>query len=799
MLGWACTLALLSLASFPPPARGDAARDPAQFLEQLRQRRKARTQETDREFDRLVHQGSLLVQQRAYAQARKLLTRAQQLRPDDPSCRRLLAQAEAASGGGAAQNVLDAYKEERVSQGRTHVRLIEHDLFSAEQALEAGQHARARSFAERVLAGAQYHTDAPAAAKLRSRAQAILDTARKAETGNRARQQKADIAALRTRAERDQATHLRSLRERGWKLHEKGKHDEALALADEMLRLAPGNKQALFLRQETRRAMARGDGVGAVRAERTERARDVLTRQIEEEMTVDKDVRAKVVLRGKNAPRGTRGGALERPMDVWERRIRAKLREPITAEFKQTTVADACRHLAQLADCPIVVDPAAVRKDAPFSLPKMTVSFEHWLKWICKIHQASYTVREHAILVTTRRGGDFNRSVTRDHDVSGLLVPTRSIRTTFTGAVQMDKQPPQPVAPPSPTPEGNGDESSKHLVGEGWVRFIKSTVAPESWDRAAEGTVLQEAPVYTISYRNGRIVVVHTPDVQREIEDMLNNFRRARNLQVHILARFLQLDMDFLANIDVDITERIQVVGPYGTDMTTGFDSDPTGADRHPWSIVADIVNDDEVGALQGGVSATGGLSLNYSFLNGDEFNAFLTAVTKHRKGTLLIAPRLTCFNTQRANFQAVTNFNYVRSISSDNEPEIGNVPDGIVFDVQPFVSADHRYITLVLQPQLRTLRTLAEYQFAYGVNRIIQIPTVELKSIATTVTVPDGGTVIVGGLAKADETGGSASVPFLSGIPLLKYIVREWTDAERRSSMVILVTAQIVPDIFEE
>ena len=41
--------------------------------------------------------------------------------------------------------------------------------------------------------------------------------------------------------------------------------------------------------------------------------------------------------------------------------------------------------------------------------------------------------------------------------------------------------------------------------------------------------------------------------------------------------------------------------------------------------------------------------------------------------------------------------------------------------------------------------------------------------------------------------------MPFLSGIPLLKYIVREWTDAERRSSMVILVTAQIVPDIFEE
>ena len=92
-----------------------------------------------------------------------------------------------------------------------------------------------------------------------------------------------------------------------------------------------------------------------------------------------------------------------------------------------------------------------------------------------------------------------------------------------------------------------------------------------------------------------------------------------------------------------------------------------------------------------------------------------------------------------------------------------------------------------------------AEYVGGGVRERFIQIPTVELKSIATTVTIPDGGTVLAGGLAKADETSGMATVPLVSGIPLLRYIFREWTDAERRTSMVILVTAHIVKDIFED
>ena len=122
-------------------------------------------------------------------QARTLLARARTLRPDDEACRRVLAQLEATTAkGGKPETVLKAYRDERVSKSRTHARLLEHDLFAAQQAMAAGKHRIAREAAGRVLAGVEYVTDAAKAADLRTKAQAIASTAQKATLGERVEQ-----------------------------------------------------------------------------------------------------------------------------------------------------------------------------------------------------------------------------------------------------------------------------------------------------------------------------------------------------------------------------------------------------------------------------------------------------------------------------------------------------------------------------------------------------------------------------------------------------------------------------------
>ena len=791
-----CIVALL--AATPLSVLGGG--DPAKFLETLRTKRQADAKASAGEFDRLVSQARLLLQQRAYVQARTLLARAHTLRPDDKACAALLAEANAGAGKlKDPKAVLEAARDGKAAREDTHQRLLEHDLFNAQQALRDGKPDVARDHAARVLAGADYVGDAAKAADLRTRAKAVIASAGEAATDGRAKQQARDLALARERAVQDRDGEISKLCARGWRLHQKGDLDKALELAEQMFKLDPTSKKALYLHQQTQAAIDKSNDHNAIRAERNAAAKDTLMVELSKELDIPKDIKARIMLPGeKGLPDDVAPVAFARPMEAWEQRIRARLREPVTVEFEKATVSEACHQLSQLTGCNILVDPSAVRAAQQFSLPKMTVSFDHVLKWLCRFNKVTYTVRDHAVLITSRGGGRLNRPVTRDYDIHGLLIPTRAVKTTFEGSIQVDGHTLKAaMVPELPKDGGKEPEFPKDKVGKGWAEFIRATIAPDTWGRPAKGMVAQEAPRYSIQYRNGRIVVVHTPEVQREIEEMLNNFRRARNLQVHVFTRFLQIEMDFLVNMDIDWGDGQGALGPFPGLIDS---SDPSTS--HSWDLFAEVINNDEIAQLEQSVSTSGGLQMAISCFDGPrEVNAFLQAVAKHRKGTLLIAPRLTCFNTQRANFQAVTNFNYVRTVSADNEPEIGNIPDGIIFDVQPFVSADHRYITLVLQPQLRTLISLVEFQYVGGGirERFIQIPTTELRSIATTVTIPDGGTVLTGGLAKVDEARGVASVPFIHSIPCLKHLFRSWTEAERRTSLVILASAQIVPDIFED
>jgi general secretion pathway protein D len=211
-----------------------------------------------------------------------------------------------------------------------------------------------------------------------------------------------------------------------------------------------------------------------------------------------------------------------------------------------------------------------------------------------------------------------------------------------------------------------------------------------------------------------------------------------------------------------------------------------------------------------GAYAPSGGLGVRYSLLDDNSLVLLLKAVMNESKGTVLEAPRLTCYNTQRANIQVLRNRNYVRRVSSDFTPEIGNIPEGTIFDIQPFVSADRRYITLVCQPQMRTFVSFTA--FTYGIQTVqvsdtdtldltmtLQLPTSTLRSIGTTVTVPNGGTIVMGGFTVVEEGSGIASAPLLEGIPLLRYLFRGRDIIEGRRSLIMLITAETVEDIFEE
>jgi tetratricopeptide (TPR) repeat protein len=799
MAAWALLIGLAAGAARADGQDDRAARE-ARVAQQLR----------DHQAKGMIQRGKQLLAEGSYAEARDAFRRALKYRPDDPAATKLLAETELALG---SANAMGSLRDRQAFRAEQLVRQAEMELFDARKALEKKNYAEAIAKADRVLANARYIQQPDRARALRQQAGKVLELARPAQKAQAMAKREEELKLAKAEAEahrfESQGEMIRELRDRGWKHLRAGRTDDALATASRMLAIAPGNRDAILLQEEARLAGLGERPTLAGTPKKVRESADSLLDEAVRELKIEEDIQNKVVVAGEKERAAVR--ALDRPMEAWEREARAALDEEVTLGFDGVPLHEAVATIRKLSKLNIIIDPSVETRDVPITIDRSTMPLGSVLGWVARLGELEYTLRHGAVLVTTPTGM-LRGPVQRIYDVSTFIAPVED-SSPLSGVL--------PLEPFASTAESGAPEDvDPELIGRGWADFIRTTIAQDTWRQEGMPQVKQEEqPHYSISYRNGRIVVVHTPEVHEEIEDLLNNFRKARNLQVHILARFLEITKRYLDEMNVSVLYDSGVQrSAYDPAVPTPFGTlaeEPKGDKRY--RAQGDITPDHNVGDLSrfGGFTNSGGLTGVYTWESSDGqfLQIVLESVLKGGKGSLLSAPRLTCFNTQRANLQVLTNYNYVRRVSTDNEPEIGNIPEGIVFDVQPFVSADRRYITLVLQPQMRELVELIEYNYSTEPQTIdqgnfavsifqesyIQIPTTRLRSMGTTVTVPNGGTLLLGGFDEVEEQAGSSNVPFLEGIPVIRTILRGWRRNEGRRAFIMLVTAQTVPDLFEE
>jgi general secretion pathway protein D len=74
-----------------------------------------------------------------------------------------------------------------------------------------------------------------------------------------------------------------------------------------------------------------------------------------------------------------------------------------------------------------------------------------------------------------------------------------------------------------------------------------------------------------------------------------------------------------------------------------------------------------------------------------------------------------------------------------------------------------------------------------------IQLPELQVASAKTTVVVPDGGTVVIGGLKKLFFIDQRAEIPFLSDIPILSLLFKKEGEASENRDVILMITATII------
>jgi type II secretory pathway component GspD/PulD (secretin) len=114
------------------------------------------------------------------------------------------------------------------------------------------------------------------------------------------------------------------------------------------------------------------------------------------------------------------------------------------------------------------------------------------------------------------------------------------------------------------------------------------------------------------------------------------------------------------------------------------------------------------------------------------------------------------------------------------------------------------------LRPQLANLIDLKSFTFQTGTSAAaatgglgavvsaaptgtIQQPELQITEVKTTVTVPDGGTLLLGGQTVAGELEKEIGVPVLSKIPFLKRLFTNRSMAKDEQVLLILVKPTIL------
>ena len=129
----------------------------------------------------------------------------------------------------------------------------------------------------------------------------------------------------------------------------------------------------------------------------------------------------------------------------------------------------------------------------------------------------------------------------------------------------------------------------------------------------------------------------------------------------------------------------------------------------------------------------------------------------------------------------------------------IDTLDTGAVLNVQATASPDRRYVMMNLQPGVGRLVAVNTFQFSggpitgVGAPGFVQLPIVQRQQIKTTITVPDGGTLLVGGQKLTFEKESDAGVPVLSKIPLLKRLYSSRAIIKDEQVLLILIKPQIL------
>ncbi len=326
---------------------------------------------------------------------------------------------------------------------------------------------------------------------------------------------------------------------------------------------------------------------------------------------------------------------------------------------------------------------------------------------------------------------------------------------------------------------------------------------------------------------------------------MLKQLRKLQDLQVTVEVRFISVSDNFFERIGVDFDFRIddntglnEAGGVFPDDIGSSYVvglRNLNGQGLPTLDLDIPFTQDSFASTIPqfGGFDANTAANFGFAILSDIEVFLLLQAAQGDQRSNVLQAPKVTLFNGQQASVSDTSQRPFVTSIipvvgdfAAAHQPVIVVLNEGTSLSVQAVVSADRRFVRLTLVPFFSRIGDVQEFTFSgktttkSGTNvkdptddtqtvqdgvetttegTTVQLPTFAFTTVTTTVSVPDGGTVLLGGIKRLNEARSERGVPMLNKIPYVSRLFKNVGIGRETQSLMLMVTPRIIIQEEEE
>ncbi|MCA9051721.1 MAG: hypothetical protein KDA89_23445, partial [Planctomycetaceae bacterium] len=171
--------------------------------------------------------------------------------------------------------------------------------------------------------------------------------------------------------------------------------------------------------------------------------------------------------------------------------------------------------------------------------------------------------------------------------------------------------------------------------------------------------------------------------------------------------------------------------------------------------------------------------------VDGTDMDALLEVIRGTTDAKTLASPKVLAVNGQEARIQIGQQLGYLTTTTTQTSTlqDVQFIDLGVVLSVTPLISSDGQ-VLMTVKPEVSSGR----------INPATGLPEEETTEVETTVLLPNGHAMVIGGLIKEENSDQQSKLPLLGDVPVMGKLFQRRNRLRSRNEIIIALIPRVVP-----